>query len=174
MTKLAALKRDARERATALLAEHRIDATPVPVDRIAKARGIAIRYEPLDGDLSGMAFIRDGKGVIAVNVLHHVHRQRFTIAHELAHHVLHDEILTGGSIHVDRVILHRDELAASGTDMLEVTANAFASELLMPEALLRRAGGDTIDILDDARLGDLAKRFKVSIAALQFRLALLG
>lgn len=174
MTSLAKLKGEARQRANDILADMQISVAPVPVDRIAKAQNVAVRYAPLDDGLSGMAFIRDDTRVIAVNALHHVHRQRFTIAHELAHHVLHSEILTGGDIHVDRVILHRDDLAASGTDKLEITANAFASELLMPDFLIRAEAGDVVDLLDEAKLARLAKRFKVSMAALQFRLVTLG
>lgn len=159
-----------RAEARSLVAAHGVTAAPVPVDRIAKAMGISVRYAPLEDELSGMAFIKDGVRVIAVNALHHPNRQRFTIAHELAHHVLHAATLASG-VHVDKVILRRDELSATGTQGLEVEANAFASELLMPRELVTDIVGQAVDLNDEARLAAVAKRFRVSTAALQFRLA---
>lgn len=161
-----------RARARELLTGHQIAAPPVPVERIAKAMNIAIRYAPLEEDLSGMAFIKDNVRVIAVNALHHPNRQRFTIAHELAHHVLHAELLQNG-VHVDKVVLKRDALAASGSDDIEIQANTFASELLIPEQLIRSVLDQSVDLNDETKLLALARRFKVSIAALQFRLAAL-
>ncbi|HTU13037.1 MAG TPA: ImmA/IrrE family metallo-endopeptidase [Allosphingosinicella sp.] len=132
--------------------------------------GISLRYAPLGDELSGMAFIKEGVSVIAVNALHHPHRQRFTIAHEMAHHVLHADRLAAG-VHVDKVILRRDVLATRGVDDLEIEANTFASELLMPRELFGQIVGPAIDLNDEARLSAIARRFKVSVAALQYRLA---
>lgn len=161
-----------RQQARTLLAGQNVTAPPVPIERIAKAMDVAIRYAPLEEELSGMAFIKDGLRVIAVNALHHPNRQRFTIAHELAHHVLHADLLTRG-VHVDKIILKRGVLAASGTDDIEVQANTFASELLIPEYLITSIVEHSVDLNDETRLLALARRFKVSVAALQFRLAAL-
>lgn len=166
---MASGKDKAREVARELLMELGIDAPPIPVERIARSRGISIQYAPLDDELSGMAFIKDGLSVIGVNSLHHPNRQRFTIAHELAHHLLHRDQLVG-HVHVDKIILKRDILAQTGTDPTEIDANAFASELLMPEHMISAAINDGLDIGDDARLAAIAKKFRVSTAALQFRL----
>lgn len=142
---------------------------PVPVDHIARSMNITLRYAPLDEELSGMAFIKESSAVIAVNALHHPNRQRFTIAHELAHHVLHADVLRRG-VHVDKALL-RAGLASKGTDDLEIEANAFASELLMPHAMFSSVLDQAIDLNDEAKLLAIARRFKVSMAALQFRLA---
>lgn len=162
-------KEHARALARTILADLGITGPPVPVERIAKARGIRIQYAPLDDELSGMAFVKDGIAVIGVNAIHHPNRQRFTIAHELAHHLLHRSHLEG-QVHVDKTILKRDILAHSGTDRLEVDANAFAAELLMPEDMVAKAIEGGLDMGDDAKLASIAKRFRVSTAALQFRL----
>ncbi|TFI58628.1 ImmA/IrrE family metallo-endopeptidase [Sphingomonas parva] len=172
MTVSAERKREVRERARSLVADRGVSRPPVPVDRIAKALNIFVQYAPLDEELSGMAFIKDASAVIAVNALHHPNRQRFTIAHELAHHVLHEWHLRTG-VHVDKVILERASLAALGVDDLEIEANAFASELLMPRDLFEPLVHQEIDLNDEAQLTVLAKRFRVSMAALQFRLAAL-
>ena len=79
-----------RMRVTELLAQEAVAAPPVPINRIAKALGIQLRFSPLDEQLSGMIYIRDGVPIVGVNSLHHPHRQRFTVAHECGHFLLHE------------------------------------------------------------------------------------
>lgn len=163
----------ARAAALEILTQFPVRGVPVPVERIIKARNIVLQYAPLAEELSGMAYIKDGVAIIGVNALHHPNRQRFSAAHELAHHVLHvPEIST--AVHVDKGfrVLHRDELAAQGTDPLEIDANAFASELLVPRQFLFEAMGDAgLDLDDDAAIESLAKKFKVSVSAMRNRLS---
>ena len=173
MTVSVTQKQELRQRARDLLTAQQIGTLPVPIDRLAKNMNVTIRYAPLEDELSGMAFIKDGQRFIAVNALHHPNRQRFTMAHELAHHVLHRAILEQG-IHVDKVILlRRDMLAASGSDDIEIQANTFASELLMPENLIVPILDQSFDFNDETRMTALARKFKVSLAALQYRIAAL-
>ena len=162
----------ARDHAQRILTEYAVTALPVPVEKIAKNLGIAVRFSPLDQELSGMALIKDGVSVIGVNALHHPNRQRFTIAHELGHHILHRELIDG-TVHVDNgFTLWRGELATQGTDRVEVQANAFASELLMPKQFISQIEGiESLDIDDEVGMKALAKRFRVSVTALQNRLS---
>lgn len=163
----------ARDAAQKILAEFSVRAAPVPVERIIKTRNIVLQYAPLDEELSGMAYIKDGVGIIGVNALHHPNRQRFSAAHELAHHVLHVPEISA-SVHIDKGfrVLHRDELAARGTDPLEIDANAFAAELLMPRQFLLAAVGDAgLDLEDEAAIEALARKFRVSAAAMRNRLS---
>ncbi|TBR27185.1 MAG: ImmA/IrrE family metallo-endopeptidase [Reyranella sp.] len=163
----------ARETARSIIEEYGVKALPVPVERIIKWKGIVLQYAPLEDDLSGMAYIKDGVGIIGVNALHHPNRQRFTAAHELCHHLLHAKDIQK-AVHVDKGfrMLLRDEVASQGIDRLEIEANAFASELLMPhkffEGALDPAG---LDLEDDAGIEALTKKFRVSAAAMRFRLA---
>lgn len=160
----------ARQEAVVLLERNNIKGAPVPVERIAKTLGIRVEYAPLDGDLSGLAYIRGGVPIVGINALHSPTRQRFTLAHELAHICLHHDQLED-TVHVDRGSLRRDAVAASGTDATEIEANTFAAELLMPEHFLKSAlNGRAIDMEDDEAVTALAKRFKVSEAAMRFRL----
>jgi Zn-dependent peptidase ImmA (M78 family) len=163
-------KQKARERAIEILARFNVRSAPVPVERIVRSMGITVQYAPFDGDLSGMAFIKDGKKIIGVNSLHSATRQRFTIAHELAHFVLHEERLES-KVHVDKGVLRRDTLASEGTDAVEIEANNFAAELLMPKAVLTETlGGKNFDLEDEEAIASVAKKFKVSPVALQYRL----
>jgi Zn-dependent peptidase ImmA (M78 family) len=147
-----------------------IISVPVPVERLARRQGVQVRYAPLDGELSGMAHIKDGIAVIGVNSLHHRNRQRFTLAHELGHIQLHRQRLEE-EVHLDRGSLRRDSLASQGTDPDEIEANVFASELLMPKPILDAIlGGKLIDLEDDEAIDVLARRFRVSSAAMRYRL----
>lgn len=83
----------ARQAAQTLLNKHGVKSFPVPVERIAKALGVRVEYAPLDGELSGLAHIHNGVPIVGINTLHAPNRQRFTLAHELAHIQLHRQEL---------------------------------------------------------------------------------
>lgn len=166
------LLKDLRARANALLDRFDITDVPVPVERIAKSLGAVVRFLPLEDTLSGMIYVEDRRTIIGVNSHHHPNRQRFTIAHEIAHLELHKKRIVH-EIHVDRRfrVLMRDGNSASGTEGMEIEANQFAAELLMPSSLinemLKKRGFD----IDDVRpLEILARRFRVSKQALEFRI----
>ncbi len=88
-------------------------------------------------------------------------RQRFTIAHELGHFVLGH-----GGAYRDSP----DEFSLTNHNPLEIEANRFAAELLMPEDVLSylvvKKG-----INDIAKLADM---LQVSQVAMQYRLKNLG
>ena len=160
------------EHARRLRTRLKILTIPVPVDRIAKALGAEIRLSPLDDELSGMIYVKkDATPVIGVNALHHPNRQRFTIAHEIGHLEMHRALIEQ-KVHVDKAfpMLRRDATSATGTNAIEIAANRFAAELLVPEEVLAAMIGDrVIDIDDDRPIEELARKFKVSKKAMEFR-----
>lgn len=159
-------------RAQALLRDHQITAPPVPVERVARGLSAQLRFAPLDRELSGMVYVKEGTPIIGVNAIHHPNRQRFTIAHECGHLILHRDQVTR-EVHVDKAfpMLMRDAVSAASVNEMEIEANLFAAELLMPEFLLTEALGNApFDIDDDATVSALARRFRVSLSAMQFRL----
>src|SRR3954469_18194462 len=93
----------AEQAALDLLAKQGINAPPVPVEKIAKRLRVDVRFEPLEGGLSGALYrADDGHAVLGVNNWHAEVRQRFTIAHELGHLLLHpDELFVDGVLKRD-------------------------------------------------------------------------
>lgn len=141
---------------------------PVDVRRIISHYGIEIIEQPMEENVSGMMVVKNKRAMIGVNQAHHPNRQRFSLAHELGHYVLHRE---NQSIFVDAsTIFFRDERAADGTDQFEIEANTFAAELLMPEQDLRAAVRKPLDAFDERAVSKLAIHFGVSVQALTIRL----
>ncbi len=157
-----------------LLAAHGIQEAPVPVEVIAKSRGARIFYRSLEHDVSGFLYRENDQAVIGVNTHHPRTRQAFTAAHELGHLLLHDQ----EPLHVDhgfRIRL-RDEVSSQGIDHAEREANYFAASLLMPKTFLQRdlTNTESLDLLDDGFLHELARKYGVSTQALLNRLKNLG
>lgn len=162
------------QRAQKLLDDLGITDIPVPLAKIAKMLGVQIRSSPLDEELSGMIFMNDGVPIIGVNALHHPNRQRFTIAHEIAHFCLHKDHITN-KVHVDKAfpvaVLRRDARSAKGTERLEIEANQFAAALLMPKKhLAEMMAASRTDIEEEPPMAAWAAKFKVSKATLEFRI----
>ena len=151
----------------ARLALKRSGHSGVPVDPtiVAKALGLKVLQMPLDDELSGMAFIEGKDRLIIVNANQHLHRRRFTVAHELGHHQLGH---ISDDVHVDTQVFHRNARSRTGEDRHEVEANAFAAELLMPRSEVKKYG--RVDVLDDSLVGRLAKDFRVSHSAMAIRI----
>lgn len=156
-----------------LLGEHKISRSPIPVEALARSLGVRVSYSPFEGDISGMVFRDEDHVIIGVNSLHHPNRQRFTIAHEIGHMLLHKGI----EVHVDRAfrINLRNDVSSQAVDPEEIEANRFAAELLMPKhMLIRDLKGRAIDFENEDDLRRLASKYRVSIQALTFRLINLG
>jgi len=119
-----------------LLNDNNILKAPVDINRIAKKLGIKIvKLKFANDKISGLLKLKSksGKPVIAVNEGHHINRQRFTIAHEIGHYLLHNI----NDLHVDSgAVYFRDEKSAQATNIKEIQANQFASELLMPRNII--------------------------------------
>lgn len=157
-----------------ILRESGVSEPPVDVESIAERQGLLIDFQPLQSDLSGFLFHDEQHAVIGVNSSHPTVRQRFTIAHELGHFLLHQS----DPLHVDRAVQakFRNELSKQGTDLDEIEANLFAAELLMPRIMIAQDlhQNDVVDILDDHFFNELAQRYNVSTQALLLRLMNLG
>jgi Zn-dependent peptidase ImmA (M78 family) len=157
-----------------LLGAYRITEGPVPVERIAKAKGARIFYQSLDDDISGFLYRDKAQVVIGINTHHAPVRQNFTAAHELGHLLLHEQ----EQFHIDKAfrVRLRDDVSSQGTDEAEREANFFAASLLMPRQFLEQdlEGEDYVNLLDDDFLTELSRKYGVSTQALVNRLKNLG
>lgn len=163
----------AEKRAVQILDDAQIDSLPVPVEELALSLGADLEFEPYEGEVSGMLYRYDeGGAVIGVNSTHAQTRQRFTVAHEIGHLVMHK----GQPMFVDRFVRVNWRNGASAVE--EVEANAFAAELLMPRRLVQReverALGKRRNITVQQLSAELARLFQVSPEAMQYRLENLG
>lgn len=162
-----------RAAAEKILRRANVTGPPIPVEYIAHVVGAELRYAPYGGDMSGLVFREGGRAIIGVNALHAKTRQRFTIAHEIGHLQLHAD----QEFHLDRDYrAYRRDLPETETpNALEVDANYFAAELLMPPDYLRHdLIGHRVDVEDDEELARLADRYKVSLQAMIIRLTSLS
>lgn len=137
---------------------------PVDVHAMADALGIRVQECDLPDNISGkIEHDWCDKFVITVNSNHSRTRQRFTIAHEIAHYVLHRDLIGDGII--DNALYRDDRIG----DIRERQANRYAATLLMPKTLVLKAWDDGITDYQS-----LAKTFKVSPAVAEIRWRELG
>jgi len=160
-----------------VLREHNVKRPPVNVEVLAEKYARIVK-RPLDTEISGVLVpSADGTFVILVNAQHPVVRQRFTVAHELGHLLLHGYTTP----HADRSFKFRDSRATEGGAIEEIQANQFAAELLMPRELILEAAetrsfGHVAETPEDEKefdawVAQLAYRFKVSKQAISIRLS---
>jgi prophage protein len=127
----------AEQRARNLLQNYP-DMFPIDPFQIARDLGIEIRYLSNPGhNVSGTISRENANSpvIVGVNSNDAITRQRFTIAHELGHYT---KLKEEGKID-SRLgfVEYRNELSSQGNDPVEIDANQFAAELLMPEHWIR-------------------------------------
>lgn len=158
--------RVSRDRASNILEMYRITAPPVPVEDIAQELGFVVVPHDFPEDTSAVLLIRPEGKVIGVNQSHAPVRQRFSIAHELGHYLNGHEDYSHHESRPERIQVDARYNMTDPEQRLEIEANEFAAELLMPTAMLKR------DVAAAAKLdaGDLAKRYSVSEQAMWIQL----
>lgn len=164
--------RKSENKAVQLLKDLNIKDLPIPVNKIAKEYDVVIKPYDLGEDISGVLVINEGKGTIGYNPFHPKVRQRFTIAHELGHYLLH--VRKKQDLFVDKgfKVHFRDQISSIGIDKLEQEANAFAAAILMPENLLSNKIMELdLDLTDEEAIKKLAKIFDVSPIAMTIRIS---
>jgi len=146
--------------ATRFLEQHWDGNLPVRPENLAQRVGVEVIGRGGLGDFaypySGFFEFRNGIPVIEYNITDPRVRKRFTIAHELGHFVLGHERAPRD---------YPDSFGSRVGSPIEVQANQFAAELLMPVEAVRylvSIGTDSID--------ELASIFDVSKVAMGHRL----
>lgn len=128
---------------------------PIDVIYIAATRGITVYKRPLPDKVSGILHKFPGRSYLYLNANHTIERQRFTVAHELAHH-LFDPAGT---------YLAHSEAAMTAR---ERRANKYAAEILMPASEVLRCLGRNMS------LQEMMAHFGVSEEAMTRRIQEIG
>ena len=140
---------------------------PVDVNDIARHLGLSVwEFKNFPNTTSGKLFRDDNYGgtsgwSIGVNASESYERKRFTVAHEIAHYLLHRDQINN---ELSDDSFYRSKKLSSTQ---EHQANRLAAEILMPFHLLQRAQNEGIRDIDE-----LAKRFGVSAVAMKIRLGI--
>jgi len=135
---------------------------PIKVGAIAKDLGLDVKSSTLKAGISGE--IKEVEGTVFIKISRHdsKERQRFTLAHEIAHFLLHKDKLSEG---IEDTVLFRSNLS----DKLEVEANKLAADIVMPLSLI-----NAIDFPNDTKFEVKVERIanlaQLSIPAIEIRL----
>ncbi len=142
---------------------------PADLDRVASRLGVDVYREEFSQEIDGFyLWIPGASPVVAINscYLKPPARQRFTLAHELGHHLLAERNSAGVEL------FFIDGLKTSRS-ILERSCDQFAALLLMPEDRVREWFKELASNREN-RTAILAERFGVSLSAIRVRLRELG
>lgn len=111
------------------LVEH-IKTAPVDVAALAEAHGMEIKERDLDEAEAGNTVCKGGKTYIVVNKNDDPYRRRFTVLHEMGHHIL--DLPSNHSAMIQSSDLER----FPGRPVEERLCDVFAAECLVPRHLI--------------------------------------
>lgn len=150
-------------RARKLLKDVGISNVPVDVEAMAVFLGFNVSRKALEDGEAGNTFQRRGQKYICVNERDNALRQRFTILHEIAHHVLELP-----SRHGEK--LPSDELERfTGRYPEEVLCDIFAAECLVPWELIKPLAQEKDFTLE--HLAELTEKFQASRSCIASKFA---
>lgn len=148
----------AKKAANELLRHFGLTKPPINPVTIAQHLGLKVWFVSFSGDYDKVSGFYDvEEKAIYVNKDEYPHRQTFTVAHELGHHILHYEWARSAEY---KMMFRND---GPSKDPHEREANAFAANLLVPKPML-----DTYKGLIST--SELAELFLVSVPVIENRL----
>ncbi len=164
-----------RELAEKIITDYNPDGlSPFPYENIEADKKnlkiVLIEMDQEDNNISGAITYNknDAEFTIIININKPQTRQHFTIAHELGHYFLHQNLITEEEPIVDddatlegRTLFRLDDQVATS---IEIEANNFAAALIMPENQVAKAWKELKNI------EECAKIFNVSVLAMTIRL----
>lgn len=148
-----------------LLKKYDYTMPPIDPERIAEEEGVDVIYadfeEPFNKSVSGFFDLKQNRIVINKDISDN--RITFTIAHELAHHQMHQEYIKGANYKP----MPRSNVYLDNKPKEEIEADQFAANLLVPLKMLKRYE-------KVASVSELASLFFVSEGVIRNRLSLLS
>ncbi len=135
------------------------DPLQIPIEIIIKSKNIIIKEEEIEG-ADGRILIKGNIGIITINsLIDFPAKKRFILAHELGHFELHKHVKSGFSDN-DETLNHWYN---TNYNPIEIEANEFAAEFLMPMELFHKECSGKI--FNHKVIEYLANRFQVSKTA---------
>jgi Zn-dependent peptidase ImmA (M78 family) len=158
------------KKALQILSEFNIKQPPIMLENVLAFHKITLGEAPSD-EYSGCLIRRKGSSLIGINSNETYVRQRFTIAHELAHFLLEKNKDT--FVDEESNISYRKYFHEHGKETNEIIADKFAATLLMPRHMLKKdfMKIEMKGIFQENDLEYLAERYLVSKEAMKYRLA---
>lgn len=134
---------------------------------------VKVFYSNMDGfdfpnQISGYSIVNSqGYPEIVINANDSLARQRFTMAHEFGHIIMHWDWLKNQSKGLDKdkyeILFRKNGFNNDYRDLKEVQANEFAAELLLPHGLLSQVIGNIEDLKSNPILfNEMKKRVAVA------------
>ena len=142
---------------------------PVDLNRVAARLGIEVIEREFVEEVDGVYLrIPGAPPIIGINkcYLKPLSRRRFTLAHEIGHHLLGHRVASSSK-------LFFFDAAGTRRTMMERACDRFAAFLLMPKALMEQYYQE-LSHNSEQRINIMADRFGVSAWALKRRLSELG
>jgi Zn-dependent peptidase ImmA (M78 family) len=139
------------------------ESLPVKLSGMIKDLGLVVKSSTLDAGVSGEIKKDGGTFLIRVNRHDVKERQRFTVAHEISHYLLHRDLIGDGIVDD---ILYRSSLS----DSLEAEANRLAADILMPWGRMMEYMNSLSNLKLEERIEKLAEAAEVSVTAVKIRL----
>ena len=125
---------------------------PVMLGQLARDLGITVRLTTKLGmGVSGQIKKWNGSHLILVNIKEARHRQRFTLAYEIAQFLLCRDVIDGAPDGIRNNILYRSDLVS---ESLAGEVRNLAMELVMPRELFKGETGSDRDIARKYQVGE--------------------
>jgi len=148
-----------------ILEQHREHA-PVNLGKLASELGLEVFQSTLPPNISGLIEPSPSSPSgyrIKLNRHDPNVRQRFTLAHEIAHFLLH-------RFEIGRGVFDDTMYRSNLSDRKEVEANRLAAQIIMPLDLVKREKSKLANLPMEEVIDNLARTFKVSREAMRIRI----
>ncbi len=157
---------------------------PIDLDSLTKHLDIDVNYIDFNDDISGKIKYNyiDDNVIISINKNEYLPRQRFSLAHEIAHYIYDIDFENNSEIKDSEKTLFRNDVV----NPIEKRANKYAEKLLMPKELfineIDKIKNKLFPTLDN-KLGieriykiieEVSEKFQVSKPAAIMRLSSIG
>ena len=140
---------------------------PVKLGALARDLGISVKLSTLKPGISGH-IRREGEDLYVIRINRHEarERQRFTLAHEISHYLLHRDVIDKFG-EIEDNILYR----SGASEQKEYEANRLAADLVMPHKAVQSVLEAMKPLASEEVIDQMAETFQVSKAAMEVRLS---